>query len=80
MDVVGHELTHGVTEFTSNLAYQDESGALNESFSDMMGSSIEFFAAAQDLDPAVSPDFLLGEDVCTVDGAPGIRSMVDPAA
>jgi bacillolysin len=80
LDIVGHELTHGVTEFTSALIYQDESGALNEAFSDIMGSSIEFFAAAQGLDPAVSADFLLGEDVCALDGAPGLRSMVDPAA
>ena len=79
LDIVGHELTHGVTEFTSGLIYQDESGALNEAFSDIMGSSIEFFAAAQNLDPAVSPDFLMGEDVCTIDGLPGLRNMADPA-
>jgi bacillolysin len=80
LDIVGHELTHGVTEFSSALIYLDESGALNESFSDIMGSSIEFFAAAQNFDPSVTPDFLIGEDVCTLDGSPGIRSMVDPAA
>jgi Zn-dependent metalloprotease len=79
LDIVGHELTHGVTEFTSGLIYQEESGALNESFSDIMGSSIEFFAAAHGLDPAAAPDFLLGEDACTLDGAPGSRSMADPA-
>ena len=43
LDVVGHELTHGVTEYSSNLIYQGESGALNEAFSDMMGASVEFF-------------------------------------
>jgi bacillolysin len=80
LDIVGHELTHGVTEFTSALIYQDESGALNEAFSDIMGSSIEFFAAAEGLDPAAAPDFLIGEDACTLDGAPGFRSMADPAA
>jgi len=79
LDIVGHELTHGVTEFTSALIYQDESGALNESFSDMMGSSIEFFAAAQNLDPTVPADFFVGEDACTVDGLPGLRNMADPA-
>ena len=47
LDVVGHELTHGVTEFTSNLIYENQSGALNESFSDMMGNSIEFYADAR---------------------------------
>ena len=43
LDVVAHELTHGVTEFTSNLIYRNESGALNEAFSDIMGTSVEFF-------------------------------------
>ena len=43
LDVTAHELSHGVTEFSSNLIYQGESGALNESFSDMMGTSVEFF-------------------------------------
>ena len=44
LDVVTHEHTHGVTDCTSNLIYQDESGALNESFSDILGDSAEFFA------------------------------------
>lgn len=80
LDVVGHELTHGVTEFTSNLIYQDESGALNESFSDIMGSSIEFYADTSGLDPAASPDWLVGEDIALfADEAPGIRNMADPA-
>ena len=43
LDVAAHELTHGVTESTSNLIYQGESGALNESFSDIMGTAVEFF-------------------------------------
>ena len=63
LDVVGHELTHGVTEFTSGLIYEGESGALNESFSDMMGNTSEFFAAGRGLDPAAQPDWLIGEDV-----------------
>jgi Zn-dependent metalloprotease len=37
LDIIGHELTHGVTEHTCNLVYRDESGALNESFSDIFG-------------------------------------------
>jgi bacillolysin len=77
LDVVGHELTHGVTEFTSNLIYENESGALNESFSDMMGNTIEFYAAQQGADPAGRPDFRIGEDVI-VDTA-GFRNMGDPA-
>ncbi|MEV0289122.1 M4 family metallopeptidase [Kribbella sp. NPDC050820] len=79
LDVVGHELTHGVTEFTSNLIYEDESGALNEAFSDMMGNTIEFYAAQRGLDPAATPDWLIGEDVIlTPDAAPGFRNMGDP--
>ena len=41
MDIVGHELAHGVTEYTAGLIYQGESGALNESFSDIFGVAIE---------------------------------------
>ena len=40
LDVVGHELTHGVTDHTSNLEYVTESGALNESYSDIIGVAI----------------------------------------
>lgn len=43
IDVVGHELTHGVTQFTAGLNYESESGALNESFSDIFGTVIEFY-------------------------------------
>jgi Zn-dependent metalloprotease len=73
-------LTHGVTEFTSSLIYLNESGALNESFSDIMGTNVEFFAAAQGLDPTVAADWLIGEDVSlSPDDAPGLRNMADPA-
>ena len=41
VDVIAHEYGHGVTEFTSNLVYQGESGALNEAFSDMLGAAVE---------------------------------------
>ncbi|MEU4195709.1 M4 family metallopeptidase [Kribbella sp. NPDC026611] len=79
LDVVGHELTHGVTQFTSNLIYENESGALNESFSDMMGDTIEFYAAQHGLDPAAAPDWLIAEDVYVApDLAPGFRNMGDP--
>lgn len=43
LDVVAHELTHGVTQFSSNLIYWGESGALNEAFSDIMGVCAEFY-------------------------------------
>ncbi len=79
LDVVGHELTHGVTEFTSNLIYENESGALNESFSDIIGNSIEFFAAAGGRDPAGAPDWLIAEDISVApDTQPGFRNMGDP--
>ena len=74
LDVVGHELTHGVTEFTSNLIYRNESGALNEAFSDIMGTSIEFFfqpAGNGDL----KADYLCAEDVVKPGG---LRSMENP--
>ena len=71
LDVVAHELTHGVTDYSSSLIYQGESGALNEAFSDIMGTSVEF---------AFEPnkaDYLLGEDVFTPGG---LRSMQNPQA
>jgi len=43
LDIAGHEVSHGVTEFTSELIYADESGALNESFSDCMGNALRFY-------------------------------------
>lgn len=68
LDVVGHELTHGVTEATSNLIYQNESGALNEAFSDIMGTAIEFGYG--------SGNWTIGEDITP--GSNGIRNMADP--
>jgi bacillolysin len=80
LDIIGHELTHGVTQYTSGLIYNNESGALNEAFSDMMGTSVEFF-----FQPAGNgqqkADYLIGEDVF-VPYAPGsqagLRSLADP--
>jgi bacillolysin len=76
-DVVAHEMSHGVTDFSSGLEYQDESGALNEAFSDIMGTSIEFFFEKSGQGPQKGPNFLIGEDVTGF--APGyIRSLQDP--
>jgi thermolysin len=69
LDVVAHELTHGVTDYSSRLIYQGESGALNEAFSDMMGTAVEFSFQPE------KADYLLGEDVVTPGG---IRSMQNP--
>ncbi|MCB9245789.1 MAG: M4 family metallopeptidase [Flavobacteriales bacterium] len=44
INTCGHEFSHGVVEFTAGLKYQGESGALNESFADMFGTAIEFYA------------------------------------
>lgn len=76
LDVVAHELTHGVTDYTSNLVYENESGALNESFSDMMGTAVEFFYQPPGTG-AMQADYLIAEDVVTPGG---IRSMENPAA
>ncbi len=76
LDVVGHELSHGVTDYTSNLEYHDESGALNEAFSDIMGTSIEFFFEKGG-GPQKGPNFVIGEDVTRV--PPGfVRSLQNP--
>jgi thermolysin len=74
LDIVAHELTHGVTDYSSGLIYLNESGALNEAFSDMMGTSVEFFyqpAGSGDL----RADYLLAEDVVRPGG---FRSMENP--
>ena len=76
LDVVAHELTHGVTEFTSDLIYQDESGALNESFSDIMGAGAEFFFQERG-SGNLRGDWLIGEDVIRPGG---LRSMSNPAS
>jgi thermolysin len=77
-DVVAHEWTHGVTDFTSKLIYRDESGALNEAFSDIMAASMEFYyyPAGTDKDQA---DWLIAEDVFVA--SPGyLRSLSNPSA
>jgi Zn-dependent metalloprotease len=78
LDVVAHELTHGVTQFTAGLAYHNQSGALNESVSDVFGSCVKQWKKGQD---AGSADWLIGEGVL----APGVkglalRSMKDPGS
>jgi thermolysin len=74
LDIVGHELAHGVTDYSSGLIYRNESGALNEAFSDIMGTAIEFFYQPPG-SARLQADYLCGEDVVTPNG---IRSMSDP--
>jgi Zn-dependent metalloprotease len=76
LDVIAHELTHGVTQFTAQLAYQYQSGALNESMSDVFGSMVKQWALGQTADQA---DWLIGAALM----APGfqgraLRDMANP--
>jgi Zn-dependent metalloprotease len=68
LDVIGHELTHGVTEDESQLQYFRQSGALNESISDVFGSLIKQFTKNQTADQA---DWLIGEGLL----APNIKGV-----
>jgi len=56
IDVCGHELTHGVTQYTSNLVYSKESGAMNESMSDIMGKAVQFWSKPTDINWTISND------------------------
>ena len=56
IDVIGHELTHGVTERTSALIYSGEPGAMNESMSDIMGKSVQFYTKPSDSSWVLSND------------------------
>jgi len=73
-DVTAHEITHGVTGVTSELVYQDESGAINESLSDIWGEFIDLENGAGNDSPGVR--WLMGEDLPI--GA--IRNMAHPPA
>ena len=80
LDVAAHELAHGITSSSSNLIYRNESGALNEAFSDIIGTSVEFYyqTAGNALRQA---DYLIGEDVARAKVAwakNGLRSMAEP--
>jgi thermolysin len=82
IDIVAHELTHGVTSSSSDLIYQNESGALNEAFSDIMGTGVEFFFQVPGTGIGQA-DYLLGEDSFRSPGGAGrngTRSLVNPAA
>jgi thermolysin len=79
LDIVAHELTHGVTAYTSNLEYRDEPGALNEAISDILATGAEFYFFRTGRQPQEGPNFLLGEDITKI--PPGfIRSMQNPVS
>jgi Zn-dependent metalloprotease len=78
LDVMGHELGHGVIEDEAALAYQGQSGALNESVADVFGSLVKQFSLGQD---AAAADWLIGADLRGPDfhGA-ALRSMRAPGS
>ncbi len=77
LDVVAHELTHGVTDYSSDLIYRNESGALNEALSDIVGTGAEFYF--QEVGNGyLKADYLMGEDLTSPLG--GFRSMANPGA
>lgn len=86
LDVAAHEYTHAVTDCTSGLVYQNESGALNESFSDIIGNSAEYFFNELTASNCVlasgqteCADFWIGEDVFLgTTTVPGFRNMKEP--
>jgi Zn-dependent metalloprotease len=69
LDICGHEITHGLDSYTANLDYAGESGAMNEGFSDIFGTAIEFFGK-----PTMA-NWTCGEDIGTV-----IRNLGNPNA
>lgn len=76
IDVIGHELTHGVTQYEAALEYEGQAGALNESFSDVFGSLVKQYSLKQKADKA---DWLIGNDLFTrkVNGI-ALRSLSNP--
>jgi Zn-dependent metalloprotease len=80
IDVIGHEMGHGVTAATSNLVYSGESGGLNESASDINGEVVEAYARAGgkgDTIPATGNDWVLGKEI-SKSGTP-LRWMYKPS-
>jgi Zn-dependent metalloprotease len=78
IDVVGHELTHGVTQYEAALEYEGQAGALNESFSDVFGSMVKQYSLNQTVDKA---DWLIGVGLFEkkVKGI-ALRSMKEPGS
>ncbi|MBW6439174.1 M4 family metallopeptidase [Actinoplanes hulinensis] len=73
LDIVAHELAHGLTDQTADLVYTGEAGALNEANSDIFATLVEFFVNSR-ID---GPDYTIGEDV-TTSGSP-LRYMAEPS-
>jgi Zn-dependent metalloprotease len=76
LDVIGHELSHGVTQYEANLDYRGQPGALNESFSDVFGILVKQYRLKQ---TALAADWLIGKGLFMPGvKAEGIRSMKAP--
>ena len=71
LDIVGHEITHGVVQRTAGLIYRNHSGALNESFADIFGESVENYARGFN-------DWLMGGDIGLNGNAGQFRNMANP--
>ena len=80
-DVIGHELTHGITQYTSGFAYKNQAGGLNESMSDVFGSMYRQWSANQTVATA---DWLIGKEIigpgAAAKGYTCLRDMANPAA
>ena len=78
LDIAGHEITHGLTERTAGLQYRGESGGLNEAFSDIMGTGVEWYASQKN--KSVEFDWKMGEDAWTPANGKddALRYMDDP--
>ena len=78
LDVVAHELAHGVTQFTAGLIYKGESGALNEHFSDVFGTTITQWVKGETPETA---DWLIGDEIMGPQlFGEALRSMRNPGA
>ncbi len=75
LDVIGHEITHGVVQYTAALEYSVQQGALNESFADVLGSLVKQYALGQTAEEA---DWLLGAGILVPELGQALRSMKEP--
>lgn len=78
-EVVAHELTHGVIQYTAQLPYDMQAGALNESVADVFGSMVKQWRGGVEPQPASDADWLIGEGIFYPStGIVAIRSLKDP--
>ena len=78
VDVIAHELTHGVIQYEANLVYRDQSGALNESFADVFGALVKQRRLGQE---ARDADWIVGRGLFTANvQGEGVRSMKEPGS